>query len=166
MLEPKAPPARNGPNTGGLAPGVRRRVNKKIKFSFDYPTSIQIKTLEILDTVLWFSGLWFKNCTKTAQITHKLDPFVQYSNNLTWFKITSIVGHSKFEFDGNQKSKPFECQTFSVQFWNGVRNPRTCVSHLNTGLVRYWDSHVIQMNLVLRCLVFRSPLYSYNKAWV
>ena len=29
MLEPKAPPARNGPNTGCLAPGVRRRVNKK-----------------------------------------------------------------------------------------------------------------------------------------
>ena len=29
MLEPKAPPARNGPNTGSLAPGVRRRVNKK-----------------------------------------------------------------------------------------------------------------------------------------
>ena len=29
MLEPKAPPARNGSNTGSLAPGVRRRVNKK-----------------------------------------------------------------------------------------------------------------------------------------
>ena len=29
MLEPKAPPARNGPNTWSLAPGVRRRVNKK-----------------------------------------------------------------------------------------------------------------------------------------
>ena len=29
MLEPKAPPARNGPNTGSLAPGVRRRVKKK-----------------------------------------------------------------------------------------------------------------------------------------
>ena len=29
MLEPKAPPARNGPNTGSLAPGVRKRVNKK-----------------------------------------------------------------------------------------------------------------------------------------
>ena len=30
MLEPNAPPARNGPNTGSLAPAVRRRVNKKI----------------------------------------------------------------------------------------------------------------------------------------
>ena len=30
--EPKAPPARNGPNTGSLAPRVKRRVNKK-KFS-------------------------------------------------------------------------------------------------------------------------------------
>ena len=30
VLEPKAPPARNGPNTGSLAPRVRRRVNKKI----------------------------------------------------------------------------------------------------------------------------------------
>ena len=29
MLEPKAPPARNVTNTGSLAPGVRRRVNKK-----------------------------------------------------------------------------------------------------------------------------------------
>ena len=29
MLEPKAPPARNGPNIGSLAPGVRRRVKKK-----------------------------------------------------------------------------------------------------------------------------------------
>ena len=30
MLEQKAPPARNGPNTGSLAPGVRKRVNKKV----------------------------------------------------------------------------------------------------------------------------------------
>ena len=30
MFEPKAPPARNGPNTGSLAPG-ERRVNKKNK---------------------------------------------------------------------------------------------------------------------------------------
>ena len=29
MLEPKAPPSRNGPNTGSLAPGVIRRVNRK-----------------------------------------------------------------------------------------------------------------------------------------
>ena len=29
VLEPKAPPTRNGPNTGSLAPGVRRRVKKK-----------------------------------------------------------------------------------------------------------------------------------------
>ena len=29
MLELKAPPARNGPNTGSPAPGVRRRENKK-----------------------------------------------------------------------------------------------------------------------------------------
>ena len=29
MLEPKEPTARNGPNTGCLAPGVKRRVNKK-----------------------------------------------------------------------------------------------------------------------------------------
>ena len=31
MLEPKAPSARNGPNTESLAPGVKRRVNKKKK---------------------------------------------------------------------------------------------------------------------------------------
>ena len=31
MLEPKAPLTRNGPNTGSLAPGVRRRVNNKKK---------------------------------------------------------------------------------------------------------------------------------------
>ena len=31
MLEPKAPPARNDPNTGSLAPGVKRRVKKKKK---------------------------------------------------------------------------------------------------------------------------------------
>ena len=29
MFEPKAPTARNGPNTGSIAPVVRRRVNKK-----------------------------------------------------------------------------------------------------------------------------------------
>ena len=29
MLEPKAPPARNVPNTGSLAPRVRKRVKKK-----------------------------------------------------------------------------------------------------------------------------------------
>ena len=29
VLEPKAPPARNGPNTGSLAPGEKRRANKK-----------------------------------------------------------------------------------------------------------------------------------------
>ena len=29
----KAPPPRNGPNTGSLAPGVRKRVNKKKKKS-------------------------------------------------------------------------------------------------------------------------------------
>ena len=34
MLEPKAP-ARNGPNTGSLAPGVRERVNKKKAFQLD-----------------------------------------------------------------------------------------------------------------------------------
>ena len=28
-MELKAPPARNDPNTGSLAPGVRRRVKKK-----------------------------------------------------------------------------------------------------------------------------------------
>ena len=31
VLEPKAPTARNGPNTGSLAPGVMRRVKKKKK---------------------------------------------------------------------------------------------------------------------------------------
>ena len=29
VLEPKAPPTRNGPNTGSLAPGERRSVNEK-----------------------------------------------------------------------------------------------------------------------------------------
>ena len=37
MLEPKAPPARNGLNTGSLAPGVRRRVNKKIALTLVGP---------------------------------------------------------------------------------------------------------------------------------
>ena len=31
MLEPKTPPPRNGPNTGSLAPGVRRRVKKNLE---------------------------------------------------------------------------------------------------------------------------------------
>ena len=39
MLEPKAPTARNGPNTGSLAPRVKRRVKKK---------------LQILDKVVFF----------------------------------------------------------------------------------------------------------------
>ena len=47
MLEPKAPPTRNGPNTGSLAPGVRRRVNKKKdsskKYQKNYHITINLK---------------------------------------------------------------------------------------------------------------------------
>ena len=40
MLEPKAPPARNGPNKGSLAPGVRKRVKKKSKSSIYFDVSL------------------------------------------------------------------------------------------------------------------------------
>ena len=44
MLKPKAPPARNGPNTGSLADGVRR-VNKKIIIINRVWLSITLKNL-------------------------------------------------------------------------------------------------------------------------
>ena len=42
MLEPEAPPARNSPNTGSLAPGVRKRVNKKKKKKKDNNSNINM----------------------------------------------------------------------------------------------------------------------------
>ena len=42
MLEPKAPPARNGPNTGSLATGVRRRVNKKSTLTIEIVGNLEL----------------------------------------------------------------------------------------------------------------------------
>ena len=44
MLERKAPPTRNGPNTGSLALGVRRRVKKKVAFVVLMFTKVGIYT--------------------------------------------------------------------------------------------------------------------------
>ena len=54
MLEPKAPPARNGPNTERLAPRVKRRVNKKKIVNLN---KFSIQTLLLVSLIIL--NVWF-----------------------------------------------------------------------------------------------------------
>ena len=69
MLEPEAPPKRNGHNTGSLAPGKKRRVNKK-------------REGKLIKYGMTLADVWMENYPPT--IFNLFVPTIKFTNKLQW----------------------------------------------------------------------------------